>query len=131
MVRTETDPIIKADDTYTYNNSEYKSYFDYWLWNSENVCECCVHNSDLSCDDCEHFYKLTEEECKERNLPYNLIGKDYMWYFPKEGWTCRNTDNFEFCYKYQHSICKDCMPFDRNEYITEIFPKFKGNGLIK
>ena len=129
MVRSESDSAIKADDTYTYSTIDYKSYFDYWLRNSENVCSCCKHYDALCCDDCEHFYKLTEEDCKRKGLPYNPIGKERMWYFPIEGWDCRNTNDFEFCYKYNNSICKECLPLENVE-ISELYPKFESNGLI-
>ena len=123
MVRTEFDSAIRADDTYTYNNLEFKSYFDFWKYNSADVCGCCKHCNELDCDDCEYLHKLTEEECKERNLDPNS-----KW-AGKDGWTCRNTDDFEFCYKYQNSICKECLPFENVE-ISELYPKFESNGLI-
>ena len=66
------------------------------------ICSCCKHYDALCCDDCEHFYKLTEEDCERKGLPYNPIGKERMWYFPIEGWNCRNTNDFEFCYKYNN-----------------------------
>lgn len=123
MVRSEFDSVIRADDTYTYNNLQYKSYFDFWKYNSADVCGCCEHCNDLACDDCKHFYKLTEEECKERNLDINSK------YVGKDGWNCRNVDDFEFCYKYQNSICKECLPLENVE-ISELYPKFESNGLI-
>lgn len=102
----------------------FDSYFDFWKYNSTDICACCKHCDELSCDDCSYFYELTDEECRERNLDPNS-----KWLMGKK-WNCRNTDNFEFCKKYNNSICKDCIPFT-DVKISELYPKFESNGLIK
>lgn len=96
--------------------NSYTSYFEFWLDNSENVCECCIYNGYLSCDNCDKFYKLTDEECKELGLSLNS-----PW--APEGWNCQNTD-FRFCKIFKNSPCEDCCNHDG-------YRNFSGNGLIK
>ena len=92
----------------------YESYFEYWKHHSDFVCECCKNVYYFCEDNCEDFYELTKEECDERHLSTQYGIK----------WNCMNTDNFEFCKKFQESVCKDCL-------FEDDLPKFESNGCIR
>ena len=99
----------------------YKSYFDYWLENSDNVCDCCIFNENLKCDadNCEYYRELTKEECEEKGLSLDISKPGVP-----EKWTCQNTDDCEFCAKVNNSPCRSCID-------SHTFKKFVSNGLIK
>ena len=93
----------------------YNSYFDYWKATSDNICDCCKNAVYFKCEaeDCEYYYKLTDDEIKAKNYSnlYHIT------------WDCTNTDNFEYCKKFQDSVCSQCL-------FTSDFPEFESNGKI-
>lgn len=85
----------------SFNQKDVKKFVDYWIENSDNLCDCCNNYhyiQDCKGKDCEFYYKLTEEEVELKGLMPNM-----------DFWDCTNTDDFEFCKVVQESPCYRCV----------------------